>query len=67
MINDISQADRLGLILESVQAIKYLEHTPEPRFEIALQIADGNKTEIVELVQSAVDNLESALSILAPK
>lgn len=62
LFSDSRQVDNFGRILESKEAIKYLERNERPNFEFALNIAGGDEPEIVDLIEKASDNIEIALT-----
>jgi hypothetical protein len=62
LFTDSRQVDRFGRILESGEAVKYLERTDKPSFDIAHNLAGGDEPEIVDLIEKASDNIELALT-----
>ncbi len=62
LFTDSRQVDNFGRILESNEAVEYLERTEQPSFEIALRISGGDEPEIIKLVEGAADNIEMALT-----
>ena len=54
--------DEFGTILESEEAVKYLERTEKPNFETAFRFAGGDEPELIKLIDNAADNIELALS-----
>ncbi len=62
LFSDSRLVDNFGRILESGEAVEYLERTSRPSFEVALRMAGGDEPEIVRLVEDAADNLELALT-----
>lgn len=62
MVTDSRQIDTFGQILESREAVKYLERNKEPRFEVAHNLAGGDEPQIVENVRQASDHLQLALA-----
>jgi len=62
LFTDSRQVDNFGRILESNEAVEYLERTEQPSFEIALRISGGDEPEIIRLVETAADNIEMALT-----
>jgi len=62
LFTDSRQVDNFGRILESNEAVEYLERTEQPSFEIALRISGGDEPEIIKLVETAADNIEMALT-----
>lgn len=62
LFTDSRLVDDFGRILESDQAVEYLERTERPRFEVALQMAGGDEPEIARLLERAADNIELSLT-----
>lgn len=62
IVKDSRQVDNFGRILMSPKATEYLERQSRPSFDTAFQIAGGDEPEIVDLIETAADNVESALS-----
>lgn len=62
IVEDSRQVDRFGQILQSPQAVEYLERTKSPSFEFAYRLAGGDEIEIVRLIEESADNVEAALS-----
>jgi len=62
LFTDSRQVDNFGRILESKEAVEYLERTKQPSFDVALRISGGDEPEIVKLVETAADNIEMALT-----
>ena len=62
IFSDSRQVDDFGRILESKQAIQYLERTEKPSFEVALRTAGGDEPEILRLIEKAADDIELALT-----
>ncbi|HQF37127.1 MAG TPA: hypothetical protein PLL26_05825 [Candidatus Dojkabacteria bacterium] len=62
LFTDSRLIDDFGKLLESKEAISYLERTDRPKFEVAFQIAGGDEPEIIRLIETAADNIELALS-----
>ncbi len=62
LVTDTRQVSAFGKILESEEAVQYLESRSNPRFEVAFQIAGGDEAEIIRYLQEAADNIELALS-----
>jgi hypothetical protein len=62
LFSDSRQVDNFGRILESKEAVEYLERTSKPSFEVALRVAGADEPEIVRLVEEASDNIELALT-----
>ena len=61
LFTDSRQVDRFGRLLESKQAIQYLEESKNPSFEAAFRISGGDESEIIAFVEEASVNLELAL------
>lgn len=64
LFTDSRYVDKLGKALESEKAVEYLERTPSPSFEFALRVAGADEPELVDLLESAADNIELALGRL---
>lgn len=62
LFTDSRLVDEFGNLLESPEAINYLERTERPSFEVAYRIAGGDEPELIRLIQRAADNVEQALS-----
>ena len=62
LFTDSRQVDNFGRILESREAVDYLEKTERPNFEVALRTSGGDEPELIRLVEGAADNIELALS-----
>ncbi|MCZ7554574.1 MAG: hypothetical protein M5U05_18685 [Anaerolineales bacterium] len=62
LFTDSRQVDDFGKILESEEAVSYLEETQRPRFEIAFQRAGGDIAEIIRLIDEAANNVELSLT-----
>ena len=61
IVTDTRQAADFGVILESQEAVQYLESSPSPRFDVAFRIAGGDEQETARYVMDAAHNLELAL------
>lgn len=61
LIKDTRQISKFSMILESHEALKYLESRDRPSFEVAVRISGGDELETIEYVNSAADSLELAL------
>ncbi len=57
IIRDSRQVDEFSTILESPDAVEYLERTPKPDLESAYRLAGGDEPELVRLVKAATDNI----------
>jgi hypothetical protein len=64
LFTDSRYVDKLGKALESKKAVEYLERTSSPNFEYALRVAGADEPELVDLLESAADNIELALGRL---
>ncbi|MGO9085938.1 MAG: hypothetical protein ACLQBK_11980 [Candidatus Sulfotelmatobacter sp.] len=62
LVQDSRQVDDFGRILESKEAVEYLERTKSPSFEFAFRLAGGDEIEIIQLIEGAADSIEAALS-----
>lgn len=62
IVQDSRQVDNFGQILESAEAVKYLERSENPSLDFAFRLAGGDEIEIIKLVEGAADNIEEALS-----
>ena len=61
LVKDSRQIDKFGKILGSKPAVEYLERTAQPTFEVAVRIASGEESEVLEHVNRAADEVEEAL------
>ena len=62
LVTDTRQVSDFGKILESKEAVRYLEKTSNPQFDVALRIAGGDEAEIIRYVEEAASYLELALT-----
>ena len=62
LFSDSRQVDNFGRILQSKDALEYLERTSRPNFEVAHRLAGGDEPEIIRLIEEAADNIELALT-----
>ncbi|MBM4033685.1 MAG: hypothetical protein FJ291_18155 [Planctomycetes bacterium] len=62
LFTDSRLVDDFGVILDSPDAVAYLERADRPSFEVAFRMAGGDEPELVRLVDKAADNVELALS-----
>jgi hypothetical protein len=62
LVTDTRQVSGFGKILQSEEAVRYLERTSYPNFEVAFRLAGGDEAEIVRYIEDAADNLELALT-----
>ena len=61
IITDTRYVADFGRILESPEAVKYLETTKRPKFEFAFRISGGDEVETIRYITEAADNVELAL------
>ncbi|MFB1487858.1 MULTISPECIES: hypothetical protein [unclassified Thiocapsa] len=61
LFTDSRNVGKFGKILESEVAVDYLKSTDHPSFDLAIQKAGAEESEIIELVKSATDSIELAL------
>ena len=61
IVTDTRQVADFGRILESQEAIEYLETAKEPRFEVAFRMSGGDEEETIRFVNEAANNVELAL------
>lgn len=62
LFTDSRMVDNFGIILESDEAVEYLERSEPPRFDIAFKMAGGEEIEVVRFIERAADDLELALT-----
>lgn len=62
LFTDSRLVDDFGRVLESKEALEYLERAEHPKFEVAFQLAGGDEPEIIRLIETAADNIELALA-----
>jgi hypothetical protein len=62
LFTDSRNVDNFGKVLESTQAVEYLERTTNPRFELACRKAGVGEDDIVDLISGASDNIQLALT-----
>lgn len=62
LFSDSRKVDNFGRILESKEAVEYLERAEQPSFEVALRMAGGDEPEIIKLIEKAADEVELALT-----
>jgi len=62
LFTDSRYVDEFGTILDSPAAVDYLERNESPNFDAAHRFAGGDEPEILNLISSAADNIELALS-----
>lgn len=61
LFTDSRRVDDFGKILESEEAVAYLEEAKRPHFDSAFQRAGGDVAEIVRLIEEAADNIQLSL------
>ena len=59
---DSRQADDFNTILETPDAVSYLEGNEKPNFDYALQLTNKDEQEIIRLINNAGDNIQLSLS-----
>lgn len=62
LFTDSRNVDNFGKVLESSEAVEYLERTQSPRFELAVRKAGVGEQEIIDLIAGASDNIQLALT-----
>jgi len=62
IVKESRQVDAFGVILESKNAVDYLERSERPSFETAFRLAGGDEPELIKLIERAADDIEAALS-----
>ena len=62
LFSDSRRVDDFGRILESKQAVEYLERSSRPNFDVAFRTAGGDEPELLKLIAGAADNIELALT-----
>jgi hypothetical protein len=62
LFTDSRNVDKLGRVLESADAVEYLERTPNPSFDLAVRKAGVGEVEVVDLISGASDNIQLALT-----
>jgi ParB-like chromosome segregation protein Spo0J len=62
LFTDSRYVDQFGKILESEEAVEYLERTDDPRWEVAYRKAGVGEQELIDFVEGASDNIQQALS-----
>jgi hypothetical protein len=62
LFTDSRYVDDFGKILESPEAVDYLERTSNPRFELAYRKAGVGEQNVLDLIGGASDNVQLALS-----
>lgn len=61
LFTDSRYVDSFGKILESEEAVEYLERTDNPRFELAFRKAGLGEESVLEYIETAGDNVQLAL------
>lgn len=62
LFTDSRRVEDFSRVLESEEAVAYLERTKRPNFEVAFNLAGGDEPEIVRLIENAADNIEFSLT-----
>ncbi len=62
LLPDSRDVEDFGMILESPNAVQYLERSEKPNFVVAYRMAGGDEPEIIKLIEKSADNIELALS-----
>lgn len=62
LFTDSRQVDKFSDILLSSEALEYLEKSPDPRFDIAYQIAGGDVAELVQDLRNASSLVQFSLT-----
>lgn len=62
LFTDSRLVDDFGEILESDEAVEYLEQTDRPNFEVAFRRAGGDEPELARLINNAANNIQLTLS-----
>lgn len=62
LFTDSRYVDDFGKVLESPDAVEYLERNERPKFEVALRKSGAAETHIVDYVLRASDNIQLALA-----
>jgi uncharacterized protein YerC len=62
LFTDSRLVEAFGKILESEEAVQYLEHTERANFDVALQKAGGDEPELTNLINDAANNIQLALT-----
>jgi len=62
LFTDSRYVDQFGKILESNDAIHYLERTEDPRWEVAYRKAGVGEQELIDYIEKASDNIQQALT-----
>lgn len=64
LFTDSRHTDSFGNALANKEARAYLERTENPRLEVALRLAGGDREELIRQLGRAADEIEDALSIV---
>lgn len=64
LFTDSRYIDKFGKVLQSEEAVRYLEESKSPNFEFAVKKAGGDTEEILGLLITASDSLELAFTSL---
>ena len=62
LFTDSRYVDQFGKILDSEEAVEYLERADDPRWEIAYRKAGVGEQDLIEYVERASDNIQQALT-----
>ena len=62
IFTDSRRVDDFSTILESREAVEYLENNKKPNFNNALQLAGGDELETIRLINEAASNIAFSLS-----
>ncbi len=62
IVRNTGQVSDFGKVLDSEDAVQYLQQTSKPKLEIAHRIAGGDEAEIIRYVQEAANYIELALT-----
>ena len=62
LFEDSRQSDNFSTILQSPEAVQYLENSKKPNFDYALQLADGNELETIRQINEAASSIALSLS-----
>ena len=54
LFTDSRDVDTFGHVLESTEAIQYLETSDSPNFEVAVRISGGDESETIEIGRAHV-------------
>ena len=64
LFTDSRNVDKFGRVLQSAEAVKYLESTERPVFTMATRKAGADDEEVVSYLEIAGDNIELSLSLI---